>query len=67
MAYPIFLGYQSKYLKACWDTTQINQYKDTRLKKVSGQLVLLSFDVTAFTPAAYQRSSLLRPLKEISS
>ena len=35
--------------------------------KVYGQLVLLGFDVTAFTPAAYQRSSLLRPLKEISS
>ncbi len=36
-------------------------------KKVSGQLVLLGYDVTAFTPAAYQRNSLLRPLIEISS
>jgi hypothetical protein len=35
--------------------------------KVFGQLVLLGFDVAIFTPAAYQRSSLLRPLKEISS
>jgi hypothetical protein len=35
--------------------------------KVFGQLVLLGFDITAFTPAAYQRSSLLRPLNEISS
>ena len=37
------------------------------LLKVFGQLVLLGFDVTAFTPAAYQRSGLLRPLMEISS
>ena len=37
------------------------------IPKVYGQLVLLGFDVTAFTPAAYQRSSLLRPLKQISS
>ena len=36
-------------------------------KKVFGQLVLLGFDITAFTPAAYLRSSLLRPLIEISS
>ena len=32
-----------------------------------GQLVLLGFDVTVFTPAAYQRRSLQRPLREISS
>jgi hypothetical protein len=35
--------------------------------KAYGQLVLLGFDVTAFRPAAYQRPSLERPLKEISS
>ncbi len=35
--------------------------------KAYGQLVLLGFDVTTFTPAAYQRSSLLRPLKVNSS
>ncbi len=29
--------------------------------KEGGQLVLLGFDVTAFTPAAYQRRSLRRP------
>ena len=32
-----------------------------------GQLVLLGFDVTAFTPTAYQRGSLPRSLKEVSS
>ena len=34
-------------------------------KEKFGQLVLLGFDVTAFTPAAYQRPSLERPSKEI--
>ena len=38
-----------------------------RIAKVHGQLVLLGFDVTAFTPTAYQRRSLQRPLREISS
>ena len=37
------------------------------LAKVFGQLVLLGFDVTAFTPVAYQRRGLRRPSKEISS
>ena len=32
-----------------------------------GQLVLLSFVITDFTLATYQRRSLQRPLKEISS
>ena len=35
--------------------------------KAYGQLVLLGFGVTTFTPVAYQRSSLLRPLKVNSS
>ena len=35
--------------------------------KAYEQLVLLGFAVTNFTPVAYQRSSLLRPLKEYSS
>jgi hypothetical protein len=35
--------------------------------KAYGQLVLLGFDVTAFTPAAYQGRRLQPPLKEISS
>ena len=36
-----------------------------RLNKIKayGQLVLLGFAVTSFTPVAYQRSRLLRPLK----
>ena len=49
------------------NTNDTNQYKGTFYKKVFGQLVLLGFAITGFTPAAYQRSSLLRPLKEISS
>ena len=32
-----------------------------------GQLVVLGFDVTVFTPAPYQRHRLWRPSKEISS
>ncbi len=32
-----------------------------------GQLVLLGFAITDFTPAAYQRCSLQRSLKEVSS
>ena len=34
-------------------------------RKVYGQLVPLGFDITVFTPVAYQRDSLSRPLKEI--
>ncbi|VAW19071.1 hypothetical protein MNBD_BACTEROID05-581 [hydrothermal vent metagenome] len=37
------------------------------LHKPNGLLVLLGYDITAFTPIAYQRGSLPRPLKEISS
>ena len=33
-------------------------------KKVPGQLVPLGFDIAAFTPVAYQRRSLQRPLRE---
>ena len=32
-----------------------------------GQLVVLGFDVTVFTPAPYQRPGLGRPSKEFSS
>ena len=32
-----------------------------------GLLVQLGFDITAFTPAAYQRGSLPRPSKDVSS
>ena len=32
-----------------------------------GLLVPLGFDITAFTPAAYQRGSLPRPSKDVSS
>ena len=30
-------------------------------RKVNGQLVMLGFDVSIFTPASYQRCSLERP------
>ena len=39
--------------------------KKEKHKEKFGQLVLLGFDVTTFTPAAYQRRSLQRPSKEI--
>ena len=32
-----------------------------------GLLVPLGYDITAFTPAAYQRGSLPRPSKDVSS
>ena len=38
----------------------INQIID--LEKVFGQLVLLGYDIAAFTPVAYQRCRLQRPL-----
>jgi hypothetical protein len=50
----------------CWEQVSLS-IQGIFPKKVYGQLVLLGYDVTAFTPAAYQRSSLLRPLMEISS
>ena len=34
--------------------------------KLKGQLVLLGFDVTTFTPTAYQRRSLQRPEEILS-
>ncbi len=38
---------------------QLNVYKNhTDKKKVNGQLVLLGFDISVFTPAAYQRHRL---------
>ena len=37
------------------------------MEKSFGQLVLLGYDITAFTPVAYQRRHLQRPLKEVSS
>ena len=42
-------------------------YKERKKIKAYGQLVLLGFDVTTFTPVAYQRRSLRRPLKVNSS
>ena len=36
-------------------------------RKPIGLLVLLSYDITAFTLTAYQRSSLLRPSREVLS
>ena len=41
-------------------------YKKVRIKAY-GLLVLLGYDITAFTPIAYQRGDLPRPFKEISS
>ena len=41
---------------------QLNGYiRQTHVKKVDGQLVMLGYDVTTCTPASYQRCSLQRP------
>ncbi len=37
------------------------------LRKAFGLLVLLGFDITAFTPVAYQGRSLQPPYNEVSS
>ena len=37
------------------------------MEKPIGLLVLLGFDITAFTPTAYRRGSLPRPSREVSS
>ena len=50
----------------CCHVTTI-QLKVWTWKKVFGQLVVLGFDVTVFTPAPYQRRSLQRPSMEFSS
>ena len=47
--------------------TKSDRTKSLFAKKAFGQLVPLGFDITAFTPAAYQRGRLPRPSKEISS
>ena len=44
-----------------------NQTKIPAYKKDLGLLVQVSFDITAFTLPAYQRGSLPRPLREVSS
>ena len=56
-------------VKAVNESNSNKQYKIWNYKKIkaNGQLVLLDFGVTTFTSVAYQRSSLLRPLKENSS
>ena len=51
-------------LLSCGTTIQLKVWT---WKKVFGQLVVLGFDVTVFTPAPYQRRSLRRPSMEFSS
>ena len=43
-----------------WQFKKLNVYIAIRTvrKKVNGQLVMLGFDVTTFTPASYQRHRL---------
>ncbi len=48
----------------------VNRAPSAALRQVDeafGLLVLLSFAISDFTPAAYQRCSLQRPLMEVSS
>ena len=64
----IRLTYQHKTIKffsTTWHYPYERLAASIACKENFGQLVLLGFDVTAFTPAAYQRPSLERPSKEI--
>ena len=45
----------------------INQTYKKGVRKDFGLLVLLGFDITAFTPVTYQGRNLQPPYKEISS
>ena len=53
-------GIRHKLQSILFDTLEIHSFTKEIFhpKKVYGQLVLLGFDVTVFTPAAYQRHSL---------
>ena len=54
-----------QYLKSAEKTIRICQtlfYSNSDDAKAYGQLVLLGYDVTTFTPAAYQGRSLQPPL-----
>ena len=65
------------HLNLCYIVYVITWLEETHFKKnvqgyfpapeSFGQLVPLGFDITAFTPVAYQRRRLQRPLKETSS
>ena len=49
---------------------KLKELSNTRaylLRKPIGQLVLLGFDITAFTPVTYQRGHLPRPSRDILS
>jgi hypothetical protein len=57
---PFYVWVQSVFF-----TYDLRENKKASVKKAFGQLVLLGFDITVFTPAAYQPRSLRGPLKEI--
>ena len=56
-----------KIYRMAYHTDLCSPYLFDTQYEVFGRLVPLGFDIAAFTPAAYQRGSLPRPYKEISS
>ena len=61
LAYPPYPTYCASQLYDCSTSIEPQTEEDV------GLLVQLGFDITAFTPAAYQRGSLPRPSKDDSS
>ena len=61
-----FLAYFLSFPLRCLSVSQSHHRKSLTEEDV-GLLVPLGFDITAFTPVAYQRGSLPRPSKDDSS
>ena len=61
-----FLAYILSLYLRCLSLSQSHHRKNFTEEDV-GLLVPLGFDITAFTPVAYQRGSLPRPSKDDSS
>ena len=62
MGYDYFLHKQS--IKDQSQLSWLNIWKYRARQKAIGQLVVLGFDITVFTPAPYQRRRLQRPSME---
>jgi hypothetical protein len=61
---PMSLSRRGQYLKSSESLARITA-KSLFFVQVSGQLVPLGYAVAGFTPAAYRRRRLRRPLSEV--
>ena len=61
LAYPLYPTYCASQISDCSTSIEPQTEEDV------GLLVQVGFDITAFTPPAYQRGSLPRPSKDDSS